>query len=175
MDAHDKQQLLNSLESGRAALIAALDGVAEDEAKLVPEPGRWSVLECVEHLFLVENNLLERVIASQPSETPVGSRALEERIRQRGADRSNRLEAPDQARPTGRFPTLAQALAAFLGKREQTIAYVRSTNDDLRSRATTHPLIGVVNSYENLLIMAIHPHRHSAQIQEIRAVVAAAR
>jgi len=175
MDAHEKQQLLNSLESGRDALLTALDGVTEDQAKLVPEPGRWSVLECVEHLFLVENNLLERVIASQPSETPAGSRALEERILQRGADRTNRFEAPEQARPTGRFPTLAQALAAFLGKREQTIAYVRSTNDDLRFRATTHPLIGAVSSYENLLIIAIHPHRHSAQIREIRAVVGVAR
>ena len=175
MDDHEKQQLLNSLESGREVLVSALDGVAEDEARRVPEPGRWSVLECVEHLFLVENNLLERVIASQPSETPVGSRALEERILQRGADRTNRFEAPEQARPTGRFPTLAQALAAFLNKRDQTIAYVRSSNDDLRLRATTHPLIGAVNSYENLLIMSIHPHRHSHQIKEIRTALAAAR
>lgn len=175
MDAHEKQQLLDSLEGGRAALIAALDGVTEDQARCVPEPGRWSVLECVEHLFLVENNLLERVMASQPSETPVGSRAREERILQRGADRTNRFEAPEQARPTGRFPTLAQALAAFLDKREQTIAYVRAASDDLRLRATTHPLIGAVNSYENLLIMSIHPHRHSHQIKEIRTALATAR
>ena len=175
MDAHEKQQLLDSLESGRATLIASLEGATEDEAKRVPEPGRWSVLECVEHLFLVEHSLLERVIASQPSETPAGSRALEERILQRGADRTNRFEAPEQARPTGRLPTLAAALAAFLGKREQTIAYVRSTHDDLRFRATTHPLIGAVSSYENLLIMAIHPHRHSHQIKEVRAAVTAAR
>ena len=175
MDAHEKQQLLDSLEGGRAALLAALDGVTEEQASRAPEPGRWSVVECVEHLFLVETNLFERIAASEPSETPVGSRSRETRILQRGADRTNRFEAPEPARPSGRFPTLSAALAAFLDRRQQTIAYVRAANEDLRLRASSHPLIGVVSSYENLLIMAVHPHRHSAQIREIRDAVAAAR
>ena len=172
MDACEKQQLLESLETGRGALAAAVSGVAEDIAAKSPAPGRWSVLECVEHLALVEEYLFAQIAASTPSETPVGSRLRENNILKRGADRTRTLEAPEVARPTGRFPTLANALAAFASSRERTIAYVRNLREDPRLRTANHPLIGDVNCYETLLIMSIHPHRHVQQIQE---AVAAAR
>jgi hypothetical protein len=38
---------------------------------------------------------------------------------------------------------------------------------DLRRELTSHPLIGVVNCYEILLMMAVHLHRHARQIEEI--------
>lgn len=171
MDAHAKQDLLESLERGRQALLDALDGVTEDQAARVPEPGRWSVRDCMEHLLLVENYLFRQIATSQPSETPVGSRAREARILQRGADRAKRLEAPEVARPTGRFPTLSEAVNAFLASRNETIRYVQALTEDPRLQTAHHPLIGPVNCYETLLIMAIHPHRHVQQIREIRNAI----
>jgi hypothetical protein len=35
----------------------------------------------------------------------------------------------------------------------------------------THPLLGPANGYEILLLMAVHPHRHAKQIDEIGAAV----
>ena len=180
MDAHEKQALLESLESGREALLAELAGLTEDQAARAPEPGRWSVRECVEHLVLAEDYLFAQIIsaqnnASKPSETPVGSRAREARILKRGADRSSRVEAPEVARPTGRFTTLAEALNTFLNSHNQTIRYVQACDDDPRARTAQHPLIGPVNCYEVLLIIAIHPHRHAQQIREIRAALSPAR
>jgi len=171
MDAREKQDLLESLESGREALLAALNGLTEDQAARAPEPGRWSVRECVEHLSLVEDYMFAQITASQPSETPVGSRTRENSIRKRGADRSSRIEAPEVARPSGRFQTLAEALQAFTTSRDQTIRYVHALKEDPRTRTAHHPLIGPANCYEMLLIIAIHPHRHVAQIREIRASI----
>jgi len=171
MDAREKQELLESLESGRDALLVATAGLTEDLAARVPEPGRWSARDCVEHLALVEDHLFAEIEASQPSETPVGSRLRENSILKRGADRSRPLEAPDRVRPTGRFTTLAEALGAFVTNRDQTMRYVRTTDQDPRSRTAHHPLLGPVNCYEILLIMAIHPHRHVQQIREIREAV----
>src|SRR5436190_17942708 len=148
MDAREKQQLLESLETGRVALTAAVADLAEDVAAKAPAPGRWSVLECVEHLCLVEDYLFAQIAASTPSETPVGSRIRENSILKRGADRTRTLEAPEVARPTGRFPTLAEALNAFSSSRERTIAYVQDLQGDPRMRTAHHPLIGNVNCYE---------------------------
>ena len=166
MDAREKQQLLESLETGRDALLASVADLAEVAAAKSPAPGRWSVLECVEHLALVEDYLFAQIAASTPSETPVGSRLRENNILKRCGDRTRRIEAPDVARPTGRFPTLAAALGSFASSRERTIAYVQGLQEDPRLRKAHHPLIGDVNCYETLLIMAIHPHRHVQQIQE---------
>jgi len=175
MDTRERQQLLESLETGRDALTAAVARLAEDVAAKSPAPGRWSVLECVEHLCLVEDYLFAQIAASTPSEMPVGSRFRENNILKRGADRTRTLEAPEVARPTGRFPTLAEALKTFVSSRDRTIAYVQSLQEDPRMRIAHHPLIGDVNCYETLLIMAIHPQRHAPQILEIRDALAAAR
>jgi hypothetical protein len=173
MDARDKQEILESLESGRDALLAALDGLTEDVATRAPRPGKWSVLECVEHLFLAEEFLLEQIAVAQPSEVPVGSRAREARILQRGTDRTSRLEAPETARPTGRFPTLAAALRSFVEVHDRTVRHVRELEEDPRMLTANHPLIGRVNCYEMFLIIAIHPHRHAAQIREAREAISA--
>jgi hypothetical protein len=175
MDPGEKQLLLESLESGRAALLAALADWPEGLAAQAPAAGRWSALECMEHVALVENNLFGRIAASERSETPVGSRALERRILQRGTDRTRPLEAPELARPSGRYTTLAAAQSAFVSSRTQTIRYVSACQEDLRARTADHPLLGPVNCYEMLLIMAIHPQRHVGQIEEIRAALAASR
>jgi hypothetical protein len=180
MDAGEKQELLESLECGRQVLLAELDGLSEDLAARTPGPGRWSVRECVEHLSLVEDYLFaqltsSQITASQPSQKPVGSRMRENSILKRGADRTRPLEAPEMVRPTGRFATLAEALAAFVTSRDQTVHYVRTNNEDPRARAAHHPLLGPVNCQEILLIMAVHPHRHAAQIREIRQAISATR
>jgi DinB family protein len=175
MDAREKQQLLESLDTGREALLAAVAGLTEDLAGRAPGPGRWSVRECVEHLFLVEDYLFAQVTSSKPSDAPVGSRARENSILKRAADRSRPLEAPEMVRPTGRFTTLTEALQAFTASRDQTIRYVHALQEDPRSRTAHHPLLGPVNCYETLLIIALHPHRHAQQIGEIRQSVSATR
>lgn len=57
----------------------------------------------------------------------------------------------------------------FLASRESTIQFAANCTEDLRSKLTTHPLLGTVNCYETLLLMAAHPLRHAKQIQEIKA------
>lgn len=168
MDAQEKRQLLDALENGREALLDAVVGLSEDAAAQAPGPGRWSVRECVEHVVLAEQYMFGQIVASRPSETPVGSPERETGIRRGGADRARPLEAPAAARPNGRFPTLAEALHAFIASHDQAIRYVHALEEDPRSNAAHHPLIGAVNCYEMLLIIAVHPRRHAAQIHEIR-------
>jgi hypothetical protein len=65
------------------------------------------------------------------------------------------------------------ALEAFLASRQRTVEFVESCQEDLRAKLTTHPIIGPVNCYEMLLMIAVHPHRHAQQIAELRAGLAA--
>ena len=57
----DRDELLDKLNSGRAELLASLDGVTEEQAAVKPATG-WSILECVEHVAIVEENLRRRLI-----------------------------------------------------------------------------------------------------------------
>ena len=172
MREEERQATLASLEQGSAALLDALHGVADESAMRVPGPGRWTILQCTEHVAVAENHLFSMITASKQSETPLINEKKEALILTFGADRSTRRESPEAAKPTGRFSTLSEAIQHFLAGRERTIQFVKTNNEDLRSRITTHPLMGTVNCHEILLLMAVHPARHAKQIEEIKAATA---
>ena len=173
MNADEKAQLLTELEAGRRELTRFLSGVTEDVARRSPGPGRWSVLECMEHVALGEAYMLAQVEGATFSEAPIVNSAREKAIAERGQDRTTRFEAPDVAKPTGRFATLKEAADHFGVSRARTMKFVENCSDDLRARLAHHPVIGVVNSYETLLLMAAHALRHTQQIREILDAVSA--
>jgi uncharacterized damage-inducible protein DinB len=172
MTEHERQAILVSLEKGSTALLNALHGVPEELAVRVPGPGRWSILQCAEHVAIVEGYLFSMITASKRSDTPLINEQREVLIAKRGPDRSTRRESPEDAKPTGRFSTISEAVQRFLAGRERTIQFVNTNKEDLRSRITTHPLMGTVNCHEVLLLMAVHPARHAKQIEEIKATTA---
>lgn len=172
----EKQAILQELVTGRVALHDSLKGVDEALAVRKPSSGRWSILECVEHLVAAEQYLLSRVTKASRSDSSTENRVREARILARGTDRARRVEAPEMARPSGRFQSLNEALSSFDAARDETIRFVQGFNDDFRFWLTDHPIIpGPVNCYEMLLMMSIHPLRHAKQIAEIRSALASPR
>ena len=43
------------------------------------------------------------------------------------------------------------------------------TADDLRNKMFKHPLMGELDGYQAVLVIAAHPQRHAMQIEEIKA------
>jgi hypothetical protein len=167
MDKDERERLVADLESGRQTLLDALKGVTEDVAAQIP-PGKWSILECVEHLAVSEDYLFSQITASHSSPVPVVNEKREALIVARGMDRTKPVPSPEVGKPAGRFSTLAEAVESFLASRERTLRFVENCSEDLRSKLTTHPIIGSVNCHETLLMIAVHPKRHSEQIKEIK-------
>jgi hypothetical protein len=169
MTEEETQATLDSLQQGASALQAALTGVGEAMAQRVPGPGRWSILQCVEHIALTEDFLFASIVSANAATTPLVNTDREARIATRGADRSRHVEAPEGVRPRGSFHSTDQALRHFLDCREMTLEYVDAhSTEDLRCLVTSHPLFGAMNVYEVLLLMAVHVQRHVSQTQEIK-------
>ena len=171
MQDQEKQNLLTNLETGHRLLLYVLTGVTEDLARRAPAPGRWSVLECVEHVVVSEDYMFSQIQASSVAEVPLINRDREERIAAVGLDRNKKIQAPKEGQPSGRFATLAHAVEHFSATRRRTIEFVKDSQEDLRCRLTSHPIIGSANCYEMLLMIAVHPFRHAKQIEEIKSQV----
>ena len=168
----EKECLFASLNRGREALGRALEGVDEGLAARAPAKGGWSILECVEHVFITERYLLSRLRVAQHTDEPVVGREREAKIAARAANRARRIEAPPASEPKGEFATLREALAAFDATRGETVVFLEQFYDDLRCWSTDHPLFqGPVTCYETVIMMAAHPGRHAEQILEIREAV----
>ncbi len=79
-------------------------------------------------------------------------------------------KAPHALRPSGRFESLAEAVAAFLAARERTMQFAATTQDDLRSHFSPHPVLGELDAYQWLTGNAHHAETHAAHIREIRGL-----
>ena len=165
---NDRDQLLASLNAGRGELLAAVEGMTDEQAAVKPAGGGWSALECVEHIATVEALALRR-LTTQAVEVPQElSREREPVLYARIATRHQKVEAPEIARPKGRYSTVGEAVGAFLDARERTVKWLEKCDLDLRRCSVEHPALGPASAYEFILIMAAHPARHARQIQEAR-------
>jgi hypothetical protein len=169
MEPNEKANLLADLVRGQRVLLDAVSGVTEELALRAPAPGRWSVLECVEHVAVSEDYLFGQIATSHVLEVPMINKQRESLIMAVGLDRVPKIQSPDVGKPAQRFSTLAQAVEHFQATRKRTLLFVETCTEDLRSKITWHPIIGTVNCYETLLMIAAHPHRHAKQIEEIKA------
>jgi hypothetical protein len=160
-----------ALSESSRDLHHSLASISDADAVRRPDPRRWSVLDCVEHLVLAERGLLSRIVAAAPGEPLPEDSAREARAVGAVVNRSRSADAPEPARPAGRFPTLAHALEQFDTAREATLHFAREHRDDLALRAVMHPFFGILSGEEMLLVMCGHVRRHTDQIREIREAI----
>ena len=170
MNPADRKQILRLIAESDAALVGAVAGVSDGDARRRPEPERWSVLECVEHVVLGDDAMFARVSAHSTPGAPPGERR-EELILRGMTNRERKFAAPEIARPTGRFSSLPEAIEGFCQHRRRSVAYVEQYQEDPRNRTTVHPGLGPISCHEMLLALALHPARHALQIREVRKIL----
>lgn len=174
MTPREKIEIVPMLEDSREEFMASVRGMSEAEACEKPDRDRWSVLECAEHVAIVEERFLKRLEMAPRLNAPRVDRQKEAELAVRVPDRSVRAQAPELARPTGRFSSLAEALAQFSANRVQTIRFAKDRAAELYWLSLEHPRFGPVNGSEFLVIVAGHARRHAAQIREARAALGTA-
>ncbi|MGA9588112.1 MAG: DinB family protein [Terracidiphilus sp.] len=170
MEQAEKLEILHELRTGSDALREAVAGVDEEIAKRKPSHEAWSILDCVDHMVESERYLLTRLHAAEHADQPFEKSRREAKIAKLAADRTRRIEAPEQAHPRGRYGSLGEALEAFNATRAEVVRWVENCTGDPRRMLTDHPLIvGPVTCSETLVMIAAHPARHAKQIEEIRS------
>ena len=171
MSPAERIEIVDMLEKSREDFHAAVAGVSETSAKTRPEAGRWSVLECVEHVATVEDMFLKRLAGGEYTEATPEDKAKEVSLAARIVDRSSRRQAPETVLPKGRFTSLAEGLEHFEGARGRSLQFARERAADLYTLASMHPAFGPLNGVEALIIIASHSRRHAEQIRETRAAI----
>jgi hypothetical protein len=169
----DRQKAIHVLTKTRQILLDAVDGVTENQARWKPSPDRWSILEYTEHLAVSDDGLV--ALVQKSLQTPAKTETLEERRERENKIRATPIprgvnKAPHALRPSGRFASLAEAVAAFLAARERTMQYASTTQDDLRSHFSPHPVLGELDAYQWLTGNAHHAETHAGHIREIKGL-----
>ena len=166
MTPHEQSAaLVLELRSRRDRFLSLLESVPESLRDIHPADGAWSIMDCAEHVCIVEELMsvsLEKRRATD-AEPDLGKDAVIQKV---ALDRSRKIAAPERAMPKGRYRSLAEAAEAFHSAREHNIVLIESLGEDLRRSTCLHPM-GVFDTYQFVRIMASHPERHAAQMEEI--------
>jgi uncharacterized damage-inducible protein DinB len=166
-----QDEIVQHLERGRAEFMASVAGVSASQAAIRPDAARWSVLDCVEHVTVVEERFLGWLENAKKLDTPSADKEKEAGLLVRVADRSTRAQAPEAVVPTGRFTTLEQALEQFNANRNRSVQFAQDRSGELYYLAAEHPRFGPMNGAEFLILITAHARRHAAQIDEVRAAL----
>lgn len=178
LTAEERGFMTSHLERTRSLFLESISGVSEAQWKFKPAADRWSVAEVAEHITLSEGFLFKRATEDvmkvppapdRPMRTPAELKAGDEKVLTMVVDRSRRAQAPETLQPAGRFSGPDAVRKAFTEARQNSIEYIRKTNADLRNHAVVAGPLGIVDAYQQLLLMAGHTERHTLQINEVKA------
>jgi hypothetical protein len=170
----ERELAINDLQATRKLFLDSVAGLSEAQWNFKPAPDVWSVAEVAEHIAVSEDTIFalvtERLMKSpaQP-ERRAEVQGKDTIILEKVVDRSKKAQAPEILKPTHRWATQQELVAHFKESRERTIAYVEHTDDALRDHFFDHPLLGTMDGYQWLLLITAHSHRHTLQIEEVKA------
>jgi uncharacterized damage-inducible protein DinB len=169
----DRESAIKYLESTRQRVMDATKDLSSDQWNFAPGSDRWSIAEEVEHIAAAEDLFFtmttQLVMKAPPRQRGDDVRAIDQTVLDKVRDRSDKAQAGDEPTPSNRFDSPEAALKHFLESRDQTIDFLKKT-DDLRAHAMDSP-IGKKkwDAYEWILFIAAHSDKHVQQIVAVKA------
>jgi uncharacterized damage-inducible protein DinB len=158
-----------------AAITRTVGGLSPEKSRSRPSQGKWSVAENLEHLVLVETQML-RLIESLLAKTeqsgktrevgefsPLSVQALHERSLTEQYQTRDRYEPTGTVAPTSSLEQL-QGLQAQLFALEARLRLI-----DLGFASFPHWVFGPLTLGQWLAFVALHEERHLGQIRSVLA------
>lgn len=161
------------LKDTKKDFLKTLGNLSEAQLKFKPAPDRWSVEECAMHIAVSEKMMWQMVEdgLKQPvnPEMRAEIKMTDEQLIGAVQTRDQKFKAPEAIQPQNSgVKTAAEALAVFKTTRDKAIELINTTEHDMRNHVLKSPL-GVLDTYQIVLLMSAHSNRHTQQMKEVIA------
>ena len=148
----DSTHMIEQLYQNGRRIFALVDGVADEQARWKPDPGSWSILEVVNHLYDEEREDFRQrldIILHRPGDPwpPINPEGW---VTERGYNQRE----------------LAASLQNLRKERQASLAWLKSlANPDWEARVTS--ALGTMSAGEMLAAWAAHDTLHLRQLVEL--------
>ncbi len=171
----DVDTLLESVERSRAALLNSTADISDDQAAFRPGEGRWSIVECLEHLYLAEVSGVSKIWAAVTA-LRAGRAWIEDR-----PNRGRTIEdvvattwKPKEIAPPIATPHIGGPITFWISATQSLqpvlVALGSQLHDaNLEDVVFPHYLSGPLDARQRLEFLRFHIERHANQIARIRA------
>jgi hypothetical protein len=172
LEQGERDRAMSHLHATRKVFLDSVAGLSDAQWNFKAAPERWSIAECAEHIAVSDDSLFEFI--QQMMKSPAAPekrgevRGKDEMILRMLPDRSVKAKAPEFLEPKRRWPNQADLIAHFKQSRDRNIAYIQTTEDDMRSHFRDHPVLKTIDAYQMMLLLSAHCERHTLQINEVK-------
>lgn len=168
------QDKFDSLKQKHAALLQHLGSLPNQVSSFKAGADRWSTVEVVEHLVMVEKNLLEQLAKNVPVSTldPESRTPEKHQTVIKVMERDIPVDVPDErVQPHGRL-TLEVLLKQWDDIRKKLLGLLAEINADNKDNLVyRHPYGGPLDISQTLHFIEVHFDNHLRHIDRILAQV----
>jgi hypothetical protein len=173
LSMQERTFLITQLESSIGNFKNTVANLTNNQFSFRPAADKWTIAECIEHIALAELEF-PKILARENWQPPNKEyrskiKIADNEIQPKMTSRKWKAKSPEVFKPSNKFSSVAEAITAFQTQRKTTIAYVETTEDDLRNHYWKHPLTGTIDLYQTLILMSAHVERHTEQIEQIKS------
>ena len=174
LSSEERETALKNLQATHDAFLKSIAGLSEKQWRFKPAPDRWSVAEVAEHITISESTFLwtlQNEVMTSPADPAKRAevKGKDEMVLKMVPDRTQKRHAPENLKPTNRWPNRDELTKAFEENRKATMDYVKTTTGDLPDHFAPHGSPGLLDGYQWILFISAHSERHTKQIEEVKA------
>lgn len=158
---------MNQNEKTREELLNAVNGFSDEQLNAHPEEGRWSIIQVLDHLYLMERAITKSIADKLHSDerVPAADKPIELTV-----NREVKVEAPSYVVPSESFQTLQEVKDKLAESRAALVQLVDSADEkDLEEKSFPHPLFKDLSLKQWIPFVGLHEKRHLLQIEELKS------
>jgi hypothetical protein len=167
----ERERIAALLTASRDRFLDSVRGLHPAQWTFKPASDVWSIAENCDHVGAIES-VFRGMIQNRLIQSPERAEAVQGKhkvIARAVSNREVRVKVPIEIAPFAHVASPADFEPAFMAAREETLEYVRTTNDPLHLRVQKHFVLGDFDGAQWLEMIAAHCLRHCAQIDEVKS------
>ncbi|MBW3113653.1 DinB family protein [Bacillus sp. MCCB 382] len=157
---------IKTIEDIRSEVLNSVNHLTDEQLNEELEAGRWSILQVLDHLYLMERSLTKTIqlTLEKGEEQEVESKPVHFTV-----DRSTKVDAPPFVVPTEEKLTLQEMKDKLAASRNDLLAFLETTSkEELQRKAYPHPIFGHIRLDEWIPFIGYHEKRHLEQIEDLK-------
>jgi len=167
-ELNSPQEILEMWKGFRLEVLDLLGKISQEKLLERP-PGRWSLSEVAEHLYLSQWNLarpIPIVLAGKFGQDTDDQKDLDYVKIRDSFYRPTGVKNPDTLQPLNNYPY--EKLVEILNKSEKKLeeALQGKSKTELQKRGMQHPILGILNLFNFTWVMCLHEYSHLIAIRE---------
>lgn len=158
---------MNENEKIRGELLNAVNGLSDEQLNAQSETGRWSIIQVLDHLYLMERAITKSISDKLKSDEsiPAVDKPIELTL-----SRKMKVQAPPFVTPSESYQTLSEVKEKLSESRKAFVHVVDHAKEiDLEQKSFPHPLFKDLSLKQWILFVGLHEKRHLLQIEELKA------